>query len=235
MFRGMRKIILHVIEPLISLLDQMGLKEPLWRWVNHTWLWIGGAMMGALAVAWQFYLYIWGFVPFWAVPIFIFMNAAVFISVALLLLWFGIRVVNAWMDARKRVTDEARIKEWAERIAQDCRDMADFHNSLADANELYKPRPDDVLDHREWERSAERKISAKFYARYGGRILANNTLIEQLDIKLPWHFRHSAGDQPRSLIMFHAHISNLLRDGHIEQARSIDDREGFDLIQSLSR
>lgn len=235
MVRRMQKFILHVIEPLISLLDQMGIKNPLWRWANRAWLWLGSATVSALIIVWNVYLWAWGLVPWWAVPLFFLMNAAVFGLVALGLLWFGIKVVNAWIDTRKRVTDEARIKEWAERIDQDCRDMADFYNSLADANDLYKPRSVGDRDEWEWERSTERKISDKFYARYSGKILANNTLIEQLGVKMTWHFRHSVGDNPRHLINFHAHVSNLLKDGHIEQARSIDDREGFELIQSLSR
>ncbi|MCF6368305.1 hypothetical protein [Rhizobium halophilum] len=232
----MQKIILNIVEPFISLLDQLGLKEPLRKWAGRAWLWLTGAAMSSLLVAWNTYLYLWGLIPWWAVPLFVILNIALVVVVFLALTWLGIKTVNAWFDTRKRVTAELRIKEWAEKIERDCLEMAEYYQSLADANDLYQVVRDErgMPDH-DSDRALRKKIADKFYVRFAGRLLANQTLLEQLGIQLPWHFRHAANDQPRTLVVFHSHVASLLRQGYIKEATSIKDREGFELIESLTR
>jgi hypothetical protein len=94
MWNWIVSLIFKIVEPLLSLLEHLGLKEPLKKRLSEAWIWAVAAMTMLVASVWATLQWLWGITPLWAVPFLLIGVVTAFATTILWIIWLTLRLIE---------------------------------------------------------------------------------------------------------------------------------------------
>lgn len=223
-----------IVEPLLSLLEQLGLKEPIKSRLSKAWTWVMSGLTIAAVSVYGAWLWLWAITPPWAVPFLLILLLVASLTTVIWIAWLLLRLIEQWHAAHSRLTlDTERYREIGKSVLQ----LAEEILSAQDEWDQDYPtnfHPHDLNEnwneHDKKRRANEFIMGRRFKKRFIARTLHALHNISLLGIRVPHHtsllyIRDMSSDQISRLCNYLVLVGGLLEGDQLDDARKLTDHD----------
>lgn len=170
MYKILEWVFLKFIEPILSLLEQLGIKETIKKQAKSAWLWVVGAMTTFASLAYGAWLWFYSLVPLWAVPLVVVTMIGVILAVTIWIIKLSLGLIEQFLATRSRLSfDKENYREFGQKILELHQDIARAHVDWTRETPIRERSNGGPSMDWEKERHHDRIIVAQFAERFAPR------------------------------------------------------------------